>query len=144
MFLLNGTPIPNIFAGIEVDEVFYPWPLNAERMAELGITEVPDPPRQDDRFYWDGDLSRPKDLAMLKASMIADVKTQAAGLLAPSSWMIERLADPSSGKPVPPEVLDYRASVREAGAANEAAILALPDVAAMADFVMTWPEVPAP
>jgi hypothetical protein len=65
MFLLNDKPISPDTAftheGIQ-------YPANWLRLASLeekqaiGITEVPDPVRADDRFYWDGDINNPKAL----------------------------------------------------------------------------------
>jgi len=48
-----------------------------ESFAAWGITEEDDPVvvRGDDRFYWDGDMSRPIDLATLKASALERIKT---------------------------------------------------------------------
>jgi len=62
MFLLNGSPI-NIYAPYTTAEgVTYPHLRDANIRAELGVTEVPDPVRADDRFYWDGDVNNPKML----------------------------------------------------------------------------------
>jgi len=65
MFLLNNKPLSPDTAftheGIQ-------YPANWLRLASLeekqaiGITEVPDPVRADDRFYWDGDINNPKAL----------------------------------------------------------------------------------
>jgi hypothetical protein len=65
MFLLNNKPLSPDTAftheGIQ-------YPANWLRLATLeekqaiGITEVPDPVRADDRFYWDGDINNPKAL----------------------------------------------------------------------------------
>ena len=60
MFLLNGSSI-NIYASYTTpDGVTYPHLRDATIRAELGITEVPDPVRADDRFYWNGDVNNPK------------------------------------------------------------------------------------
>jgi hypothetical protein len=62
MFLLNGSSI-NIYAPYTTAEgVTYPHLRDAGIRAELGVTEVPDPVRADDRFYWDGDINNPKML----------------------------------------------------------------------------------
>jgi len=62
MFLLNGNPI-NIYTPYTTAEgVTYPHLRDATIRAELGVTEVPDPVRADDRFYWDGDVNNPKML----------------------------------------------------------------------------------
>jgi hypothetical protein len=65
MFLLNNKPISPDTAftheGIQ-------YPANWLRLASLeekqaiGITEVPDPVRANDSFYWDGDINNPKAL----------------------------------------------------------------------------------
>ncbi len=65
MFLLNGNPLA-------VDTAFtndgYQYPANWLRLATeaeksaIGITEVADAVRADDRFYWDGNLANPKAL----------------------------------------------------------------------------------
>ena len=63
MFQLNGNPI-SLDTGFTLDGTSYPanWirlASPAERAA-IGITEVADPIRADDRFYWNGDINNPK------------------------------------------------------------------------------------
>ena len=63
MFQLNGNPI-GLDTGFTIDGTSYPanWirlASPAERAA-IGITEVADPVRADDRFYWNGDITNPK------------------------------------------------------------------------------------
>ena len=65
MFLLNGSRLAEGTAFI-VNDIQYPanW-LNLTTLVEkqaIGITEVADPVRADDRFYWDGDITNPKEL----------------------------------------------------------------------------------
>ena len=65
MFLLNGSRLAEGTAFI-ANGIQYPanW-LNLTTLAEkeaIGITEVDDPVRADDRFYWDGNLDNPKAL----------------------------------------------------------------------------------
>lgn len=65
MFLLNGNTLPQGTA-FTVNDIQYPanW-LNLTTLAEklaIGITEVADVARADDRFYWDGDVTNPKAL----------------------------------------------------------------------------------
>jgi len=69
MFLLNGSPL-QVDVAFSYNGVSYPsnW-LRLTTLAEkeaIGITEVPDPERYDDRFYWNFGL--PKDLGDLKKS----------------------------------------------------------------------------
>ena len=65
MFLLNGNPLA-VDTAFTNDGIQYPanWlrlATEAEKSA-IGITEVADPVRADDRFYWDGNLANPKAL----------------------------------------------------------------------------------
>ena len=65
MFLLNNQPLP-VDTPFTANEIQYPanWLrlASAEEKAAIGITEVPDPVRADDRFYWNGDSTLPKAL----------------------------------------------------------------------------------
>lgn len=63
MFIKDGKPI-NLVTGTVIDEVQIVMPLSAERLAKLGITEVPDLARKDDRFFYnhlreDGSVDSP-------------------------------------------------------------------------------------
>jgi hypothetical protein len=65
MFLLNGNPLA-VDTAFTNDGIQYPanWlrlATDAEKSA-IGITEVPDAVRADDRFYWNGDVNLPKGL----------------------------------------------------------------------------------
>jgi hypothetical protein len=65
MFLLNGNPLA-VDTAFTNDGIQYPanWlrlATEAEKSA-IGITEVADAVRADDRFYWDGNLDNPKNL----------------------------------------------------------------------------------
>ena len=65
MFLLDNKPLP-IDRAFEHDGISYPsnWLrfASAEDKAAIGITEVTEPARADDRFYWNGDINLPKAL----------------------------------------------------------------------------------
>jgi len=65
MFMLNGKLLP-IDTPFECNEISYPqnWLRHAtlEEKQAIGITEVPDPVRANDSFYWDGDINNPKAL----------------------------------------------------------------------------------
>ena len=65
MFLLNGQPLA-VDTAFTANDIQYPanWLrlASAEEKASIGITEVADPVRADDRFYWNGDISLPKAL----------------------------------------------------------------------------------
>lgn len=65
MFLLNGQPL-QLDTAFVADGISYPsnWlrlSTEAEKVA-IGITEVADAVRADDRFYWNGDINLPKNL----------------------------------------------------------------------------------
>ena len=65
MFILNGSKLAQGTA-FTVNGIQYPanW-LNLTTLAEklaIGITEVADTVRADDRFYWNGDITNPKAL----------------------------------------------------------------------------------
>jgi hypothetical protein len=65
MFILNGSRLAQGTA-FTVNDIQYPanW-LNLTTLAEklaIGITEVAEVARADDRFYWDGDITNPKSL----------------------------------------------------------------------------------
>ena len=66
MFMLNNNPLPVGRAFVH-DGIQYPanWLrlASAAEKAAIGITEVADPVRADDRFYWNGDINSPKELA---------------------------------------------------------------------------------
>jgi hypothetical protein len=66
MFLLNNEPLAIDRAFSDSSGTQYPanWLRlsTAEEKAAIGITEVPDAIRADDRFYWNGDSTLPKAL----------------------------------------------------------------------------------
>lgn len=65
-FLLNGKPLPIDTPFTTEDGVQRPanWLrlASAEEKSAIGITEIADAVRADDRFYWDGNLDNPKAL----------------------------------------------------------------------------------
>jgi hypothetical protein len=65
MFLLNGNPLA-VDTAFTHNDIQYPanWLrlTTIEEKEAIGITEVPDPVRADDRFYWDGNIANPKAL----------------------------------------------------------------------------------
>jgi hypothetical protein len=97
MFLLNGNRLPEGVAFKDANGNQYPanW-LNLSTEEEknaVGITWVVDPVRADDRFYWDGDVNNPKDLAGLKTQFVAQIKDTAGKLLSQTDWVIIRKAE---------------------------------------------------
>ena len=65
MFLLNGNPLA-VDTAFTNDGIQYPanWLrlASAEEKSAIGITEVADAVRADDRLYWNGDINLPKNL----------------------------------------------------------------------------------
>ena len=115
MYILDGKPL-------HIDREFthggFNYPANWLRVAPqadreaLGITEVPDPVRPDDRFYIvdANNVGTPKNLTALKSEWKQSAKRQAATALAPSDWMVIRSME--DGNPLPANWKKYRADVR--------------------------------
>lgn len=150
--------------------------LSDEAKAEIGLVYEADPvvASFDDRFYWSAGVERALDdvnevdedgnplmqdgeqvvTKGLKSNAIAQVKETAAGLLAPTDWMVVRSAE--NGTDIPADTLAYRAAVRKAsndieaaisGATTHAAFMALYDAPVDADGNPTgnapindWPD----
>ena len=141
MFLLNGAPLP-VDVPFTANEIQYPanWLRlsTAEEKAAIGITEVPDPVRADDRFYWNGDINTPKDIDQVKSMLISQVKTTAGTILAQSDWKVIRAAE--GVKPTDADTLAFRESVRLASNNNEAAINACTTVDELAVLQLPFPS----
>jgi hypothetical protein len=73
----------------------------------------------------------------LKSQTVAQIKQTAASLLAPTDWKIVRAAE--GVKPADADTLAYRAAVRAASGANEAAVRACTTVDELAALQMQWP-----
>jgi hypothetical protein len=103
-----------------------------EERAAIGITELPDYPRPDDRFFFvsqnpDGTWTAiPKDLAGLKTTWASQFRQTAWTLLQPSDWLIIRKQEINTD--VPADWLSYREAVRTTCA------LAISDMEATADI----------
>jgi len=138
MFMLDNHPV-SVDCAFTHNNIQYPanWlrlASPAERAA-IGITEVADPERYDDRFYWAP--GNPKDLDQLKTQMVGQVKSIAGSLLAPTDWKIVRAAE--GVKACDQETLDSRAAIRAASDTNEAAISACATVDELSSIEFTWP-----
>jgi hypothetical protein len=154
MFLLNGKPLsPDVAfttGGIQYPANFLRLSTLEEKEA-IGITEVPDPPTWDQRFYWgyteDGELI-PKDHTQLVEQWVAQTRTTAGTLLAPTDWVIIREAD--NGKAADPALKQLREDIRLATGQKNAAIEATADTAELAAYITgteypVWPsDSPAP
>jgi hypothetical protein len=139
MFLLDGNPL-------QVDTPFthndIQYPANWLRLATskekkaIGITEVADPVRADDRFYWDGDIKNPKDLAGLKTQFVNQVRAQAGSLLSPTDWKVIRAAE--AGETIQDELKSQRQAIRTKCNNFEAEIMACKKVADLAAMQFNW------
>jgi hypothetical protein len=154
MFILDGKPLsPDVAfttGGIKYPANFLRLSTLEEKEA-IGITEVPDPPTWDQRFYWgyteDGELI-PKDHTQLVEQWVAQTCTTAGTLLAPTDWVIIREAD--NGKAADPALKQLREDIRLATGQKNAAIAATTDTAELAAYITgteypVWPsDSPAP
>ena len=117
----------------------------AEKEA-MGLVEIIEQPRPDDRFYWvnqndDGSWNKkPKDLDQLKATQIAQIKQIAGSMLESTDYQAVREFD--GGKPMSAEIKTFRAAVRAYSNKVEDELLALKTVAALekwAALPFEWP-----
>ena len=140
MFLLNDKPL-----GLDVpfstpDGTQYPanWLrlASAEEKAAIGITEVPDAPAYDDRFYYAPGI--PKDVDQCKQVMIAQMKVDANRILSNTDWKVVRAAE--TGIALDAQTAEYRAAVRAVSNDTEVAIQSAADVDALAAIQIIWPE----
>lgn len=152
MFLLDGRILP-LDTPFEHDGTSYPanWLRLAspEARTAIGITEVVEQPRPDDRFYWvsgpneNGDYTAiPKDLDGLKATWKAQFKQTAWTMLAPSDWLVIRKQENDTA--IPADWTTYREAVRTTCA------LAITDIDLASDIdgfiyavtTVQWPKDP--
>lgn len=116
MFVLDGKPLA-LDTPFEANGTLYPanWlrlASPAERAA-IGITEQPDAPTYDQRFYWGYTASGtliPKDHNQLVTQWTDATRQTANTLLAPSDWMIVREVD--NGTPVSSGIKSWRQEIR--------------------------------
>ena len=146
MFLLDGRPLsPDVaftHAGIQYPANWLRLSSPQERKA-IGITEVPDPIPVDQRFYWDTGI--PKDHAQLVEQWVAQTRTTANTLLAPTDWIIIREAD--NGKAADPLLKTWREDIRLATGVKVTAIRDTLDTDALAAYITgadypVWPADP--
>jgi len=154
MFLLNGTPL-GIDSPFTYNDTQYPsnWLRLAsqEERAAIGITEVADPERYDDRYYWGvGNPKQLEDLTVtpeggepyvqkgLKSNHLAQTKVTANQLLSATDWMVIRKAERDVA--IPAATVAYRAAVLTECDRLLAAIAAASDVPALMAVSAAWPE----
>ena len=151
MFILDGKPLSPDRAFTTSDGTQYPanWLRlsSPEERAAIGITEQPDAPTWDQRFYWgydnDGNLI-PKDHGELVTQWVAQVKTTAGTLLTSTDWYIVRESE--TGLEAPQSVLDRRSAVRDLSNGKEAFLRSTASTEELAAYVTgpdfnVWEEV---
>jgi hypothetical protein len=180
MYKYNGKVIRAGRAWSSDDGLQHPanWmKMSDSRKTEIGLVYEADPvvASFDNRFYWAAGIERALEdvnetnddntpmldengvqvvTKGLKSKAIAQTKVTAAGLLAPTDWMVVRSAE--NGTDIDADTLAFRAAVRKASNDIEAAIsavtthaafMALYDAPADADGMPTgnapindWPE----
>jgi hypothetical protein len=146
MFILNGKPLALDTAFTTSDGTQYPanW-LRLSTLEEkeaIGITEVPEPPQHDERYYWgydsDGNLI-PKDLEQLKEHHIRQTKEIANAYLSPTDWYIVRKFERNID--VPANITIYRAGVIVVSEEREVLISTATTVEELKDLVLPdWPS----
>jgi hypothetical protein len=152
MFVLDGRQLP-LDTPFEHDGTSFPanWLRLAspEERAAIGITEVVEQPRPDDRFFWisgpndDGSWTAiPKDLDGLKKTWTAQFKQTAYTMLLPSDWLIIRKQENSTA--IPADWTSYREAVRTKTADTITALKAATDIDAFIAVVtnVQWPVSP--
>ena len=152
MFLLNGQPLAVDTPFTTPDGTRFPanWLRlsSAEEKAGIGITEVPDPPQYDQRFYWGYDAEGhliPKDHAQLVEQWTQQTRTTAGTLLQPTDWIIIREAD--NGKAADPVLKTWREDIRLAAGTKITAVAATVDTDDLAAYITgaeynVWPADP--
>jgi hypothetical protein len=126
--------------GTKYPAQWYGRTTDSEKVA-VGWVEVADPVPFDNRFYWSaGNAKNLEDVNEvdengdpildqdgnqvvtkgLKSIAIAQAKTTAGSLLAPTDWYIVR--EQETGEVTPTDILNYRQAVRTASGAIETAI----------------------
>lgn len=173
MFMLNGKTLP-LDAPFTHDDIQYPanWLrlATAEEKAAIGITEAPDAPAYDDRFYWAPGVPKAlEDKAEVKkdgtplmvqvydpvTKQMVDTAEQVITKGLKSQFIAQVKATAGSllaatdwkvtraaegVKAVDADTLAARAAIRAASDANEAAIKACTTVEALAALQMNWPK----
>ena len=143
-FLLNGNPLA-VDVPFTYGDIHYPanWLRlsTAQEKKDLGITEVPDAPTYDSRFYnGDGSAKTLADTTEtidgveytylgVKSVLKAREKDIAGSLLAKYDWYVVRKAEKSTA--IPTAISTYRDGVRTACDTREKEIDACADTAAL-------------
>lgn len=135
MFILNGKSLPLDRAFKTEDGTQYPanWLRLAtqEERAAIGITEAPNDPYYDQRFYWG--VGNPKDHDQLVENWTAQIKQTAGSMLAHTDWYITRQSE--TGVAAPQSVLDERSLIRTLSNEKEISLAATASTEELASYV---------
>ena len=147
MFKLEGKTLPQ---GVPFEHNGIQYPANwlnltsLEEKAAIGITEIPEQPRPDDRYYWvtendDGSFSTtPKDLEGLKTTEVSKVNATAYSMLLSTDFM-----DFRPNYTPPQGWLEWREGVRSVCHDAKAAINACGTVEELMTLpAIQWPNDP--
>jgi hypothetical protein len=146
MFLLpDGRPLaPDV--AFNIGDTYFPakWLRlsSPDERAAVGITEVPDPPSYDQRFYWGYTASGtliPKDHGVLVSGWSDQTNQTAYTLLAPTDWQIIRQSD--DGTPAEPLIVTWRQNIRQSAAEKVTTIKSTTTTDELAAYV-TGPDYP--
>lgn len=146
MFVLDGKPlqvdVPFIHNGIQYPANWLRLTTWEEKSA-IGITEVSDPVRPDDRFYYVSMQGNPvpKDLDSLKETFKNQVNTTTYAILQTTDWYVIRKQE--TGVEIPEKIATHRSAVRAASEANKTALNAAKNleefIAAVEQIYSSWP-----
>ena len=135
MFILNNQTLSPDRAFTTEDGTQYPanWLRlsSPEERAALGITEEPDEPWYDQRFYWG--VGNPKDHAELVSQWTAQVKATAGSLLSQTDWYITRASE--TGLAAPQSVIERRSLIRAMSNDKEAFLSLTETTEQLAEYV---------
>lgn len=147
MFLLDGKVL-QLDTPFEHDGTSYPanWLRLAtpEERAAIGITEVVEQPRPDDRFYFvsgpnlDGSwTTSPKDIDQIKTMLLAQIKQTTASLLASTDYKYIRKME--TGQEIDAVTVQKRTDIRAAKDANEKLVNDAVTVDELSTLSFSWP-----
>ena len=113
-----------------------------EEKAAIGITEIPEKPRPDDRFYWvDADNNGvPKDLTQLQAQWSQQIDQAAYSMLQSTDWYVTRKMEANVA--IPDSVSALRSNLRAYANTAKASIGNVTIVEDLISVVNTlsWPQ----
>ncbi len=146
MFILRGQPLSPDVAFTDINDIQHPanWLrlASVEEREAAGVTEIPDPPTYDQRFYWgydsDGNLI-PKDHTQLVQQWTEQTRQTANTLLSPTDWIIIRQVD--NGIPADETLRTWREQIRLAAGSKNFEIEATTTTDALATYI-TGPDYP--